>query len=155
MIENFQIICEEYRYYLCTCVSFLRFIYFICIILATLGLHCCPRAFSSWGKWELLFVAVLRLLTVVASLVVEHRLQEHTLQELWCRGSIVVEPGLSCSVACWSSWTRDQTHVSCTGRRILYHWATREALAAGFLTTGPPGKSQVVCDGAVWEPKQD
>ena len=27
----------------------------------------------------------------------------------------------------WSSWSRDQTHVSCiscSGRRILYHWAT-------------------------------
>ena len=23
--------------------------------------------------------------------------------------------------------TRDRTHVSCSGRRILYHWATREA----------------------------
>ena len=23
-----------------------------------------------------------------------------------------------------SSWPRDQTHVSCTGRHILYHWAT-------------------------------
>ena len=27
-----------------------------------------------------------------------------------------------------SSWTRDQTHVSCIGRWILYHWATWEAL---------------------------
>ena len=27
-----------------------------------------------------------------------------------------------------SSWPRDQIHVSCTGRRILYHWATRKAL---------------------------
>ena len=27
-----------------------------------------------------------------------------------------------------SSWIRDQTHVSCIGRWILYHWATREAL---------------------------
>ena len=27
-----------------------------------------------------------------------------------------------------SSWPRDQTCVSSTGRRILYHWATREAL---------------------------
>ena len=27
-----------------------------------------------------------------------------------------------------SSWTRDQTHISCIGRWILYHWATREAL---------------------------
>ena len=26
-----------------------------------------------------------------------------------------------------SSWPRDQTCVSCTGRWILYHWATREA----------------------------
>ena len=27
-----------------------------------------------------------------------------------------------------SSWPRDWTHVSCISRRILYHWATREAL---------------------------
>ena len=27
-----------------------------------------------------------------------------------------------------SSWPRDWTRVSCIGRRILYHWATREAL---------------------------
>ena len=26
-----------------------------------------------------------------------------------------------------SSWPRDQTHVSCMGRLILYHWATRNA----------------------------
>ena len=26
-----------------------------------------------------------------------------------------------------SSWHRDWTHISCTGRQILYHWATREA----------------------------
>ena len=28
-----------------------------------------------------------------------------------------------------SSWSRDQTHVSCIGRWILYYWATREASA--------------------------
>ena len=42
-------------------------------------------------------------------------------QELWCTGL----------VAPWhvgSSWIRDQTLVSCIGRWILYHWATREAL---------------------------
>ena len=27
-----------------------------------------------------------------------------------------------------SSWFRDRTCVSCIGRQILYHWATREAL---------------------------
>ena len=26
-----------------------------------------------------------------------------------------------------SSWIRDKTHVSCTGRQMLHHWATREA----------------------------
>ena len=26
-----------------------------------------------------------------------------------------------------SSWSKDQTHVSCIGREILYHWATQEA----------------------------
>ena len=26
-----------------------------------------------------------------------------------------------------SSWPRDQALVSCTGRQVLYHWATREA----------------------------
>ena len=27
-----------------------------------------------------------------------------------------------------SPWPRDRTQVSCIGRRILYHWATQEAL---------------------------
>ena len=25
-----------------------------------------------------------------------------------------------------SSWTREQTHISCISRWVLYHWATRE-----------------------------
>ena len=56
---------------------FKNFIYFIYLFLAMLGLHCCTRAFSSCGKWGLLFVAVHRLLIAVASLVAEHGLQEH------------------------------------------------------------------------------
>ena len=28
-----------------------------------------------------------------------------------------------------SSWTRDRTHVSCIGKQILYHCATRKGLA--------------------------
>ena len=42
--------------------------------MAELGLRCCTRAFSSCGEQGLLFVAVRRLLIVVASLVAEHRL---------------------------------------------------------------------------------
>ena len=44
------------------------------LFLATLGLRCCARAFSSCGEQGLLSVAVLRLLIAVASLVVEHGL---------------------------------------------------------------------------------
>ena len=51
------------------------FIYlFIYLFLAALGLHCCAQAFSSCGKQGLLFVAVRRLVIVVASLVAEHGL---------------------------------------------------------------------------------
>ena len=44
------------------------------VCMAALGLHCCPRAFSSCGEQGLLFVVVSGLLIAVASLVVEHRL---------------------------------------------------------------------------------
>ena len=53
---------------------FNKFIYFIYIFLAVLGLRCCTRAFSSCGERGLLFVAVRGLLIAVASLVVEHGL---------------------------------------------------------------------------------
>ena len=40
-----------------------------------LGLRLCARAFSSCGKWGPLFIAVRGPLTIMASLVAEHRLQ--------------------------------------------------------------------------------
>ena len=55
-------------------VFFNKFIYFIYLFLAVLGLRCCARAFSSCGERGLLFVAVHGLLIAVASLVVEHGL---------------------------------------------------------------------------------
>ena len=48
--------------------------YFIYLFLAVLGLRCCKWAFSSRGELGLLFIAVLGLLIVVASLVAEHGL---------------------------------------------------------------------------------
>ena len=52
--------------------------------------------------------------------------------QLWLPGSRAQAQYLRCvglvalqHVA--SSWTRDQTHLSCIGGRILHHWATREA----------------------------
>ena len=53
---------------------FNKFIYFIYLFLAALGLRCCVRAFSSCGERGLLFVAVHGLLIAVASLVAEHGL---------------------------------------------------------------------------------
>ena len=60
-----------------------------------------------------------RLLIAVASLVMEHRLQVHGLQFLWCTDLVAprhVE----------SSQTRGRTHASCTGRQIPNHATTRE-----------------------------
>ena len=54
-------------------VMFFKYL-FIYLFLVALGLHCCTPAFSSSGEWALLFIAVCRLLIVVASLVVEHGL---------------------------------------------------------------------------------
>ena len=47
--------------------------------MAVLGLRFCARAFSSCGKQGPLFIAVRGPLTIVASLVVEHRLQTRRL----------------------------------------------------------------------------
>ena len=68
-------------------------------ILAVVGPCCCTRTLSSCFQREL-FVAVLGRLTVVALLVVEHRLQAHRLQKLQYTGSVVVADGLSCTTAC-------------------------------------------------------
>ena len=72
---------------------------FIYLFLAVLGLHCCAWAFSSCGKWGLLF-AVCGLLIAVASVVAEHGLQTCRFQQLQYVGSVAVARRLSCSVAC-------------------------------------------------------
>ena len=59
------------------CVLNLYLIFFFNVInlfMVALGPCCCVWALSSFGKWGLLFVIGPGLLTVVASLVVEHRL---------------------------------------------------------------------------------
>ena len=85
--------------------NIIQIIFIICVFLAVLGL-CCWAGFS--------LVSVLQLLTAVASLVPEHRLQSS--------GSVVVTHQLSCS----EGW----------GIKL-----ESPALAGGFLCTGPPGKS--------------
>ena len=53
---------------------FNKFIYFIYLFLAALGLRRCAWAFSSCSERGLLFVAVHGLLIAVASLAAEHGL---------------------------------------------------------------------------------
>ena len=118
---------------------FYEFIYFIYLFLAALGLCCCAQAFSSCGEWGLLLVAVRGLLIAVASLVAEHGLQAPGLQQLWLVGSRAQAQQLWCMhlVALQhvgSSGTRARTRVPCTGRRILNHCATRDAIIFFLIT---------------------
>ena len=55
-------------------IYFHKFIYFIYLFLAALGLHCCAWAFSSCDERGFLFIVVRGILVVVASLVAEHGL---------------------------------------------------------------------------------
>ena len=68
---SIQVFCPFYLGHLS--FSF-KFIYFVYLFLAALFLRCCAWAFSSCSEWGLLFIAVRRLLTVVASLVAERGL---------------------------------------------------------------------------------
>ena len=79
--------CHYYIYNECI-TSFFFFNFF----LAVLGLCFCARAFSSCGKRGPLFIAVHGPLTIVASLVAEHRLQTRRLSNCGSRPS--------CSAAC-------------------------------------------------------
>ena len=69
---NFTIFDFEILFFLSFFLS--KFIYFLFLFLAALGLCCCARAFSGCGQRRLLFVVVHGLLIEVASLVAEHGL---------------------------------------------------------------------------------
>ena len=57
--------------------------------MAVLGLRFCARAFSSCGKQGPLFIMVRGPLTIVASLVVEHRLQTRRLSNCGPRAQLL------------------------------------------------------------------
>ena len=65
-------------------------------------------------------------LGALASVVVAHGLSSCGTQALECRHQYLWPTGLDALWHVRSSWTRDWTHVSCIGRRILNHWTTRE-----------------------------
>ena len=101
------------------CLSVFFFLIFIYLFMAVLGLCFCERAFSSCGKRGPLFMAVHGPLTIVASLVAEHRLQ--TLRLSNCGSRAQPLHGM------WDPPRPGLEPVS-------------PALASRFLTTVPPGK---------------
>ena len=91
-VEISQSYCEFINFFLQLIFFHLLFIYLL--FLAALGHRHCMRAFSSCGEQGLPLIVVHRLLTVVASLVAEHGLQECRLPWLWHTCSVVVARGL-------------------------------------------------------------
>ena len=61
-----------------------------------------------------------RLLTAVASRVTEHGLRAHRRPGPRA-GSVVAVHELVAAQHVGSSWGRDQTHVYCPSRQVLYH----------------------------------
>ena len=88
--------------------------------MAVLGLRFCARAFPSCGKWGPLFIAVHGPLIIAASLVAEHRLQTRRLSNCGSRAQLL------CGM-----WDLPRPGLK----------PVPPALAGGFLTTAPPGKS--------------
>ena len=94
-------------------------LYLFIFFLAVLGLRFCARAFSSCGRRGPLFIAVCGPLTIVASLVAEHRLQSRRLSSCGSRAQLL--RGM------WDPPRPGLEPVS-------------PALAGRFSTTAPPGK---------------
>ena len=87
--------------------------------MAVLGLCFCVRAFSSCGKWGPFFIAVRGPLTIVASLVAEHRLQTRRLSNCGSRAQLLR-----------GMWDLPRPGLE----------PVPPAFAGRFLATAPPGK---------------
>ena len=84
-----------------------------------LGLHFCARAFSSCGEWGPLFIAVRGPLTLVASIVAQHRLQTRRLSSCGSRAQLLR-----------GMWDLPRPGLE----------PASPALAGRLSTTAPPGK---------------
>ena len=100
---------------------FFKGLHFIYLFLAVLGLRFCARAFSSYGKWGPLFIAVRGPLIIAASLVAEHRLQTLRLSNYGSRAQLLR-----------GMWDLPRPGLE----------PVSPALAGRFSTTAPPGKPQ-------------
>ena len=108
---------------MCIIYLFFKFYLFIYLFMAVLGLRFYARAFSSCSKRGPLFIAVRGPLTIVASLVAEHRLQTRRLSNCGSRAQPLCgmrdlpRPGLE---------------------------PVSPALAGRFSTTAPPGTPPLI-----------
>ena len=87
--------------------------------MTVLSLRFCARAFSSCSKWGPLFIAVRGPLTIVASLVAEHRFQTRRLSSCGSRAQLL-----------HGMWDLPRPGLE----------PVSPALAGRFSTTAPPGK---------------
>ena len=94
-------------------------IYLFYLFMTVLGLRFCARAFCSCGKWGPLFIAVRGPLTIVASLVEEHRLQTRRFSNCGSRAQLLR-----------GMWDLPRPGLE----------PVSPALAGRFSTTAPPGK---------------
>ena len=112
------------------------FYYCMCLFLAVLSLHCCA-GFSlvamsrSYPSLQCMGFSLrwLPLLQSIGSRV--HRIQQCG---SWALENQLWYTGLVGSWCVGSSWIRDQTHISCVGRWILYHCTTRKAPDQKYLS---------------------
>ena len=123
------------------------------LFLVVLGLRCCMWAFASCRGQGLLPLAAHRLLTVVASLVMEHRLLMRGLQQLQLAGSRASGlPELrhrSPLLVARRLWSMQASVVAAWAQLLLSMWNLPRpgvepvslALAGTFLSTAPLGKS--------------
>ena len=126
--------CLPHSKCLTNCSSFINlFIYFwqCCVFIAARGLSLVAvrGGYSSW--WCVGFsLQWLLLLQSTGSRHVGFSTCGVWAQQLWCTGLVAPRH-------VGSSRTRARTHVLCIGRRILNHWATREAQSQLFLLFMP------------------
>ena len=95
------------------------FSFLIYLFMAVLGLRFCARAFSSCGERGPHFIAVRGPLTVVASLIAEHKLQTRRLSNCGSRAQLLR-----------GMWDLPRPGLE----------PVSPALAGRFSTTVPPGK---------------
>ena len=116
----------------CPCI-YTKVVFFFLILFVSLWLCWSPLLhglFSSCGEWELLSSCGARAFPCGGFSCCRARVLGCSgfsrcstwAQQLWPLGLVALE----------SSWIRDQAHVSCTGRQIIYHGATREAHKTSF-----------------------